>query len=83
MTQAALTLQNLGRRFGTLAAVDAVNLAVRPGEVIVLLGPSGCGKTTTLRMIAGFVSPTTGDIQLDGASIVALPPHRRDMGIAL
>jgi putative spermidine/putrescine transport system ATP-binding protein len=81
VTQAALTLQDLSRRFGTLAAVDAVNLAVRPGELIVLLGPSGCGKTTTLRMIAGFVSPTTGDIQLDGASIVALPPHRRDMGI--
>ena len=52
-----------------------------PGEMIVLLGPSGCGKTTTLRMIAGFVPPTAGDIRLDGRSITALPPHRRDMGI--
>ena len=51
------------------------------GELIVLLGPSGCGKTTTLRMIAGFVPPSAGDIRLDGNSIIALPPHRREMGI--
>jgi putative spermidine/putrescine transport system ATP-binding protein len=81
MTAAALTLDSLGKRFGAQAAVDGVDLEVRPGELIVLLGPSGCGKTTTLRMIAGFVAPTTGDIRLDGASIVALPPHRREMGI--
>ena len=54
---------------------------MQPGELIVLLGPSGCGKTTTLRMIAGFVPPSAGDIRLDGTSIVALPPHRREMGI--
>ena len=81
MTAAALALDSLGKRFGAQAAVDGVDLEVRPGEMIVLLGPSGCGKTTTLRMIAGFVAPTTGDIRLDGASIVALPPHRREMGI--
>ncbi len=61
--------------------MDAVTLDVQRGELIVLLGPSGCGKTTTLRMIAGFVPPTAGDIRLDGASITALPPHRREMGI--
>jgi putative spermidine/putrescine transport system ATP-binding protein len=49
--------------------------------MIVLLGPSGCGKTTTLRMIAGFVPPSTGDIRVDGTSIVELPPHRRGMGV--
>ena len=81
MTAAALALDNLGKRFGAQAAVDAVDLDVRPGELIVLLGPSGCGKTTTLRMIAGFVPPSSGDIRLDGASIVTLPPHRREMGI--
>jgi len=81
MTTAALTLDKLSKRFGSVTAVDAVSLEVRPGELIVLLGPSGCGKTTTLRMIAGFVPPSTGDIRLDGASITALPPHRREMGI--
>jgi putative spermidine/putrescine transport system ATP-binding protein len=76
-----LTLDALTKTFGTQTAVDAVSLAVQPGEMIVLLGPSGCGKTTTLRMIAGFVPPTAGDIRVDGTSIVALPPHRREMGI--
>jgi putative spermidine/putrescine transport system ATP-binding protein len=77
----ALALQRLSKQFGTQAAVDAVDLSVQPGELIVLLGPSGCGKTTTLRMIAGFVPPSAGDIRVDGTSIVALPAHRREMGI--
>jgi putative spermidine/putrescine transport system ATP-binding protein len=78
---AALDLDRLSKNFGNQTAVDAVSLNVHPGELIVLLGPSGCGKTTTLRMIAGFVPPSGGDIRLDGSSIVALPPHRREMGI--
>jgi putative spermidine/putrescine transport system ATP-binding protein len=77
----ALALESLSKQFGMQAAVDDMNLAVRPGELIVLLGPSGCGKTTTLRMVAGFVPPSAGDIRVDGSSIVALPPHRREMGI--
>ena len=77
----ALTLDGLTKQFGAQTAVDAVSLTVRTGELIVLLGPSGCGKTTTLRMIAGFVPPSAGDIRLDGSSITALPPHRREMGI--
>ncbi|HLY89329.1 MAG TPA: ATP-binding cassette domain-containing protein, partial [Acetobacteraceae bacterium] len=77
----ALALEGLSKQFGTQTAVDEVDLAVRPGELIVLLGPSGCGKTTTLRMIAGFVPPSGGDIRVDGSSIVALPAHRREMGI--
>ncbi len=77
----SLSLDRLTRRFGTHNAVDALNLEVTPGEMVVLLGPSGCGKTTTLRLIAGFIAPDAGDIRLDGNSIVALPPHRRDMGI--
>jgi putative spermidine/putrescine transport system ATP-binding protein len=81
MTAAALTLDRLSKQFGTQIAVDSVSLDVRPGELIVLLGPSGCGKTTTLRMIAGFVPPSAGDMRLDGTSINALPPHRREMGI--
>jgi putative spermidine/putrescine transport system ATP-binding protein len=77
----ALTLDKLTKNFGSQTAVAAVSLTVGSGELIVLLGPSGCGKTTTLRMIAGFVPPSAGDIRLDGNSITALPPHRREMGI--
>ena len=56
-------------------AVDDFNLEVRKGEFVTFLGPSGCGKTTTLRMIAGFDVPTSGDILLNGKSIVSLPPY--------
>jgi putative spermidine/putrescine transport system ATP-binding protein len=78
---AALTLQGLTKQYGAQPVVQDVTLDVEPGELLVLLGPSGCGKTTTLRMIAGFVAPSGGDILLDGRSIAALPPHRREMGI--
>jgi putative spermidine/putrescine transport system ATP-binding protein len=82
MTAASsLSLLNVTRNFGTRAAVDDISVEVTPGEMVVLLGPSGCGKTTTLRLIAGFIAPSAGDIRVDGTSIVALPPHKRDMGI--
>src|SRR5918995_5459973 len=73
-----LDLKGVSKAFprGTLA-VDDFNLHVDHGEYVVLLGPSGCGKTTTLRMIGGHEFPTTGDILLDGQSLVSLPPHRR------
>ena len=61
---------------GTVAVAD-FNLHVDHGEYVVLLGPSGCGKTTTLRMIGGHEFPTSGDILLDGQSLVSLPPHKR------
>ena len=76
-----LTLRRLGKRYGTAVAVEDVSLEVAEGEMIVLLGPSGCGKTTTLRMIAGFVEASGGDVLVDGRSILALPPHRRDLGL--
>jgi len=72
-----LTLRNLSRRFGTTLAVDRVDLDVADGEFICLLGPSGCGKSTALRMIAGFDTPDDGDILIDGASTVDVPPNRR------
>ena len=78
---AALTLRGLSKRFDGQLAVDDMNLQAKPGELIVLLGPSGCGKTTTLRMIAGFLTVSAGDILLDGESILDLPAYRRDMGI--
>jgi len=78
---ASLVLDQVSRRFGDHAAVAGMSLTILPGELVVLLGPSGCGKTTTLRMIAGFLQPTEGDIRLDGRSILPLPAHRREMGI--
>jgi putative spermidine/putrescine transport system ATP-binding protein len=81
MNASSLSLRNIVRRFGAHAAVNDVSLDVTPGEFVVLLGPSGCGKTTTLRLIAGFLAPDAGDIRVDDASIIALPPHKRDMGI--
>src|SRR3954469_11449933 len=73
-----LDLVHLTKDFpGGTIAVDDVNLHVDHGEYVVLLGPSGCGKTTTLRMIGGHEFPTSGDIVLDGQSLVGLPPHKR------
>ena len=62
---------------GGTIAVEDFDLHVDHGEYVVLLGPSGCGKTTTLRMIGGHEFPTSGDILLDGSSLVGLPPHKR------
>ena len=72
-----LSLVALTKRFGTFAAVDAIDLEIPPGAFFSLLGPSGCGKTTTLRMIAGFEEPTSGQVLLDGRDIVRTPPSKR------
>src|SRR5690554_4078915 len=61
-----------------VVAVDNINLEIKEGEMVTLLGPSGCGKTTTLRMIAGFETPTAGQIFLGNQNIANLPPDRRD-----
>ncbi len=74
-------LTNLSRSFGTIHAVRNVNLAAARGEFLTLLGASGSGKTTTLMMIAGFVTPSAGDILVDGASIVGEPPDKRNLGV--
>jgi iron(III) transport system ATP-binding protein len=80
-----LELAQLTKRFGPVVSVDAMSLAVEPGEFICLLGPSGCGKTTTLRMIAGFTEPDEGEIRVHGKAISApgavVPPERRNMGM--
>lgn len=76
-----LTLDRLSKHYGHTVAVDDVSLDVPQGEMVVLLGPSGCGKTTTLRMIAGFIQASGGDVRVDGQSILALAPHEREMGI--
>ena len=82
---AGLALKNLGRTFGAFEAVKDLNLDIAQGEFVSLLGPSGCGKTTTLRMIAGFIDPTGGTIELDGKTLSApsgsLPPEKRGMSM--
>lgn len=75
----AVELRDIVKRFGDVVAVDHVSVQIRDGEFFSMLGPSGCGKTTTLRMIAGFDFPTSGDILLHGTSIGATPPHRRNV----
>jgi len=74
-----ILLSALSKSFGSFHAVDRLDLGIAAGEFFSLLGPSGCGKTTTLRMIAGFEVPTSGQILLDGTDMVAVPPHRRDV----
>jgi spermidine/putrescine transport system ATP-binding protein len=69
----------LCKQFADMTAVDALDLTIESGEFFSLLGPSGCGKTTTLRMIAGFERPTTGQILLDGVDVAQVPPNKRSV----
>jgi spermidine/putrescine transport system ATP-binding protein len=72
-------LRALTKRYEETTAVDSIDASINAGEFFSLLGPSGCGKTTTLRMIAGFVRPTAGEILLDGVDVAQVPPHRRNV----
>ena len=78
---AYLTLSNVSKQFAEAYAVRDFNLDVEKGEFVSFLGPSGCGKTTTLRMVAGFESPTAGEITLAGADITGKAPNQRNMGM--
>src|SRR5215204_6411607 len=75
-------LIDVTKRFGSTLAVDSVSADIADGEFVTLLGPSGCGKTTTLRMVAGLVEPTSGQIKFDGQIINNVPPHKRNVGLA-
>ncbi len=83
MTQPKLELVNLVKEYenGDVVAVDGINLAVEAGETIALLGSSGCGKSTTLNMVVGLEQPTTGDIRIDGRSVVGVPAGKRNVGL--
>ncbi|MBS3652070.1 ABC transporter ATP-binding protein [Pseudaminobacter sp. 19-2017] len=76
-----IQLKNLTKSYGTYTAVAGIDLKIGEGEFFSLLGPSGCGKSTTLRMIAGFIRPTSGEIFIGSDEVTALPPEKRDIGI--
>ena len=72
-----LSLKNVSKTLGDKTILDDISLDIRKGEFVTLLGPSGCGKTTTLRILAGFLSPDSGSVMLEGKDIASLPPYKR------
>ena len=81
LAAAAVRLEHVTKTFGPTTAVDDVSFDVHPGEFLTMLGPSGCGKTTLLRMIAGFISPSSGDIYINDERMTETPAHRRRTGM--
>jgi multiple sugar transport system ATP-binding protein len=83
MTAPKLELVDIHKEYdnGSVVAVDGIDLQIEAGETLALLGPSGCGKSTTLNMIVGLENPTSGDIHIDGKSIVGVPPGQRNVGL--
>lgn len=73
--------QGVTKKFGKAVAVESTDIVIEQGEFFSLLGPSGCGKSTTLRMLAGFLTPTTGRIMVNGRDITDLPPEARGIGM--
>ncbi|UVL44050.1 ABC transporter ATP-binding protein [Pseudomonas moraviensis] len=76
-----VSLRNLNKHYGDFAAVDNISLDIKDGEFLTFLGSSGSGKSTTLSMLAGFETPTSGEILVNGQSLVNVPPHKRDIGM--
>ena len=76
-----IAVENITKRFGALAAVNGVSLAIEEGEMFTLLGPSGCGKTTLLRLLAGFYAPDAGEIRFGDRVVNEVPPHERGIGM--
>ena len=79
---ARVRLVNVTKRYGQTVAVDRVSADIAEGEFITLLGPSGCGKTTTLRMVAGLIDLTAGEIRFYDQVVNNVPTHRRNIGLA-
>ena len=78
---AGVTISGVTKRFGDFTALHALDLAIREGEFLTLLGPSGCGKTTTLRLVAGFIQPTSGTIYLGDDDVTGVAPQHRRIGM--
>ncbi|TEA59369.1 ABC transporter ATP-binding protein [Pseudomonas sp. CH235] len=76
-----VSLRNLNKHYGDFAAVDNISLDIKDGEFLTFLGSSGSGKSTTLSMLAGFETPSSGEILVNGQSLVNVPPHKRDIGM--
>src|SRR5690348_14385079 len=83
MSGSLLEVDRLSKKFGGLVANEDVSFSVAPAEIVGLIGPNGAGKTTLFNCIAGYFSPTAGDISFSGASVAGLPPERiARLGIA-
>ncbi len=80
-TRGAVAFDRVRKDFGAFTAIPELTLSIAPGELVTLLGPSGCGKTTTLRMLAGLESPTSGRIMIGGEDVTRLPANRRDVSM--
>jgi len=81
MAPSLIRIDGVTKRFGTTLAVDNVSLEIQTGEFFALLGPSGCGKTTLMRLIAGFETPDSGSIFIDGVDMAGVPPNRRPVNM--
>jgi multiple sugar transport system ATP-binding protein len=77
----SISFRNVSKQFGNTNVVDDLSLEINDGEFVVLLGPSGCGKTTTLRMLAGLESTTSGDILINNQRINDVPTQHRDLAM--